>query len=467
VITPDSPWWGLRQLQFTHHPAALSFIESESGSQPYETGEYYYAQYSPDQRQYETKFGGATYANLGNNVWVLTVQQPGEHKYDTAEAPFWIDTRTNLGWLLAEPKPSRQKSTARQNWKTIAQGLAFVLAVYGAVASVAGLASASSTVGGAILGSSTAAAYPALASAVGQIAITTALSGGDVEGAVKNFAISYAAGNVSGLVGAGTLSITDSDLLGKLAATVTRTYLAGGDVEQAAARALLQFGASYSGDSAMENFSDTEVIESGSIYMEGGQSYFDPWAISPTLDPAFTTQEFFTQTDAFNTPALDFQTQAPAAYSPPATASSYGWGDFNSAVQNLSQAALAALNVRSVYERITGPTVTQATRASGGTQTRVTDAGVVQTMGPDGRVTTSRPPIGQPHATTSGGFVINNGNGTFTLIDSQGVARTMPYGATAGPTNQTSPLMGGFLANIGPVPIALAVGGLLMLARRR
>ena len=92
----------------------------------------------------------------------------------------------------------------------------------------------------------------------------------------------------------------------------------------------------------------------------------------------------------------------------------------------------------------TRPTVRTAT---GGTQT-VTDQGVIVTRNAQGKIiSTSRTPAKIPTLTASGALVVNNGNGTYDVVTSNGQRQTRPYnaGASTGGVNQNV-LMYGALA---------------------
>lgn len=145
-------------------------------------------------------------------------------------------------------------------------------------------------VAGSIFGSF-ATAYPALTAAASQVMMQTALSGGDVEAAVKNVALSYV-GQSAGTVVQG---VSDSQALGQLAAAATTAAASGGDVEAAVARAALRMvPAAVSG--AVDYFQsdslpDAEIYDPGvpatAPVFETGEndmSIFDIPTSAPSMD---------------------------------------------------------------------------------------------------------------------------------------------------------------------------------------
>lgn len=80
-----------------------------------------------------------------------------------------------------------------------------------------------------VMGPAMAAAYPQLTAAVGNIALKSAVNGGDIASAVKGVVSSFAGGQFGDIVGSGV----DSDVIGSVAASVTSAALSGGDVKMA------------------------------------------------------------------------------------------------------------------------------------------------------------------------------------------------------------------------------------------
>lgn len=89
-------------------------------------------------------------------------------------------------------------------------------------------------IGNAVLGTSLAATYPTLASAIGNVAIQTALNGGDIEASIKTGVASLA----SGFAGTQVTSYTSFEALGTITSAVTKAALLGQDIDKAALLAL-------------------------------------------------------------------------------------------------------------------------------------------------------------------------------------------------------------------------------------
>ena len=103
---------------------------------------------------------------------------------------------------------------------------------------------------------------------------------------------------------------------------------------------------------------------------------------------------------------------------------------------------------------------TASARTGTGAQVQARDDGMVWTRDPQGRVTSSKPAAGLLQMTTTGNGIINNGNGTYTLIRPDGSRSTLRYPGTAGAALSSLPAW---------APWALAGGAALLLvaARRR
>lgn len=339
--------------------------------------------------------------------------------------------------------------------------------------------SAASAVGSAVVPASMAASYPGLTTAIGNVVLSTAFNGGNIKQAAESVALAYVGGAAGSAVGSGVTAATEIKAIGDLANTAVRAFIQGGDVETAVKRTLIQKGLS------MEWFNDSAPLETSSAFapevanFPAGeqpmtQSYFDPWAFSPSLDTG-SVGDWWTAggssgygLDVSVLPVTSFPTagaQTPAS-------NSFGWGDFRNIVQNVSYAGLAALQLTAAYKAVRGgasPVVTQAQRVQAdGSVVTALDSGVIQVRGADGRITTMRPPVGQAQSTVTGNLIVNNGDGTFTLIDQAGVRRILSYTPQAGQTLPSNPLadLGGSLPGWA-IPAALGLGALFLMSRRR
>lgn len=340
---------------------------------------------------------------------------------------------------------------------------------------IAGSAIASQ-IGGAILGPSLSASYPGLATAVGQTAMNTALNGGDVEQAAKDAAINSLGAQYGEAVGMTVANATDLVILGKLASAVTSTAIRGGDIERAAALTLARnagdtlqiFETPAKGDDMkFGDFSDFANFDAGTTgdpyaqdmtpmpapmpafdysggYFGGSQPAIAPLTFESNFDIANSGAYF--GNDAFlpgvtALPEIDysggyFGDGVPVAIEKPLPDTSQGvtWESARNVVNQASQTVLTAIAAVNAFKRATNPQINPSAQnvAANGTVTRALDTGVVQTRAPDGRIVNQRPPVGVAQATVTGSHIINNGDGTYTLIGADGQRRVIQYGANSG-----------------------------------
>lgn len=342
------------------------------------------------------------------------------------------------------------------DWSEFRNAVKTAIWFYGtAYMMVAGSAFASN-LGSSIIGASNAAAYPALAQVVGNVAMSTALNGGNVESAVKGAALAY----VGAQVGAGVAEVTDIDLLGKVAASATTAALRGGDVESAIALTL----ARNAGDTLTVFETDKgPVMEDFSNYGDAGADgdpyvmdvpnvqTVEPWSPSDVMfsGPAIgagssLTGEVFFDTQPAELTFADLSTYTLAApaqmqiqiEAPQPTPDPDPWtlANARNVVNSISQMALTALGVTRAFQAASNPQINPNARnvAQNGTVTTALDTGVVQTRTPDGRSVNQRPPVGVAQSTINGNVIVNNGDGTYTLIDASGNRRIIKYGSNAG-----------------------------------
>lgn len=144
-------------------------------------------------------------------------------------------------------------------WKPFVPMIGFALAFTGIGAAI----------GQAVLGAQTAAAYPALANAIGQVSIRTVLTGGDVEGALKSAATGFVGGEFGDLVG----TALDSDVIGIAASAATEAALQGEDARKAVLTSLVTKG----GTIVSELFPEPgEFDPSGYVYLPGPDIDLEP-----------------------------------------------------------------------------------------------------------------------------------------------------------------------------------------------
>lgn len=309
-------------------------------------------------------------------------------------------------------------------------------------------------IGTAVLGAETAAAYPALANAIGNAAIGTALNGGDLESAVKSAALGFAGGQVGGYAGSVALDATGVDLIAQATKSAVSAFIQGGDLKQAVAKSLITTGAQNVGD-YFDSFSDDGSADAYDAFSQeallplpppisyhdpvydatnppqGDTTVFDSNGVPANTTPIFNTGVIPAPQVAMNTSSL-FPT--PAINNPIPPAAQSAGTDYGNLIANVSHAALAAMQLVSAWNASKNPGLNTTARyvTSTGAVISASDNGLITTQTIDGRVTSARPPVGQPQATTSGSIVINNGNGTYTRIDAAGNRTTLPYTAGVG-----------------------------------
>lgn len=351
-------------------------------------------------------------------------------------------------------------------------------------------------VAGSIFGSF-ATAYPALTAAASQVMLQTALSGGDVEAAVKSVAYSYLGQSAGGIVA----GVSDSESIGQMAAAATTAAARGGDVQQAVAMTALRLAPSAISDVVDYLQSDTEIsidappesaldlalsVESAPSVITGDTavSIFDiptsapsqDWDslytsanAAPDLDEiaswAPATVDFGTVFDNGSVPTVapifepmgysldDLFASATGSVPETAPAAATGLSDaivntpadtpvdvpassffedmtWDDTVDKLTSLAVAALRVNQAYQAANRPPTQPAVSATraGTTQTARSD-GTLATVDPaTGRAVVTRPPAGVPYELPNGaGAVVNNGNGTYTVVSPTGQTTTRSY----------------------------------------
>lgn len=348
-------------------------------------------------------------------------------------------------------------------------------------------------IAGQIFGS-LAVSYPALTAAASQVMLNTALSGGDVEAAVKSVALSYLGQSAGGVVE----GLTDSDAIGKLAASATAAAAQGGDVERAVAMTALRLVPSVASDVVdYYRADDVPIDESPAVEStdesvsnltagESAVSIFDiptsapaqDWDAlytanyaAPSLDEmaswAPATVDFGTAFDSASVPieapifeplgySLD-DLFATATGSVPETAPAAATGlndavaeapadapvdvpassffedvTWDETVGRLTGLAIAAIRVHQAYQGANQPPVQPAvtTTRTGNSQTARNDGTLVTVDPATGRAVVTRPPAGVPYELPGeAGAVINNGNGTYTVVSPSGQTVTRSYAA--------------------------------------
>lgn len=370
--------------------------------------------------------------------------------------------------------------------------------------------SVGAAIGNAVLPASLTAAYPAVATAVGNIALSTALNGGDIQSAVKGALISQASGFAGAQAGGFVASATESALIGSLAEAATRTALSGGDVKLAVGMTLAREGVNYmdfnttgigdgssggfdffsgGGDWSMPSNSFDVLAPTtgfdiaqfnvgdwsfGADYFSGdfqpvvtlpGQSldeFSQTWSdqfIPPDLSQ-FNESGFDPSTWNPLSQSLANPTGNPPAQSPtnPPPANSGVWNPMQ-IIQGVTAAAMAAISVIKAYRSLDQPKINTTARVvrADGSVSVITDNGLVSTRSPTGQVTSSKPPVGVPQTTVNGNVVVNNGDGSYTVVAPDGRTATYRYSTGAAAASGEG---------LSPMTLALIAGGAFLLLRK-
>lgn len=338
--------------------------------------------------------------------------------------------------------------------------------------------SVGNAIGSAVLPASFSAAYPGLTTAIGNIALSTALNGGDVEKAVKNATLSAASGTAGEFVGSAAQLATDSQLIGTLADVATRTAIVGGDIKTAVAFEAAKYGVGLMDNPAVDWFAPSgsafgdsfgwsnEVDFGTSLDFGDGLNFSDPFA-NPFIDfnlpdtggnvfdfdtdtltsgPAFDEYQFNPFLDAASQTAVNAAVTPsivpPPAPSNPPPPNSPVYSPTN-IVQGITTAALAAINVIKAYRSLDAPTIQPTARVvrPDGSVSAIGSNGLIQTRGPNGQITASRPPVGIPQATVDGNYIVNNGDGSYSVVSPTGQTARYSYSPTSAGGFELSPTM--------------------------
>lgn len=306
------------------------------------------------------------------------------------------------------------------------------------------------TIGKSLLGTVGASASPAIAAAIGNTALGTVFNGGDLEGALKGQLLGVA----GGIAGSNIAKLAESPLLGKLAGTAVQAGLAGGDVKAALTTTLLSEGAKMDWfDSWFSSSSSPPAIEPG-FFAEGGYGYDPGSASADYFDPVYDAPvEGMVDIDVpVYTDTPDFSITSPSS-------SGGSW------VQDLTQLAMAAIKVNQAYQASQMPQPRTMVQSGTKTQTPNSNGTVTVRDSATGQVYTTRPNAGTPYVLSDGRTIINNGDGTYTLIARDGTSQRLPYTGAPASSGAGGGGIGAMLESVPPAAWAVA-GGLAILALR-
>lgn len=113
----SDPWAGIRQLKFSQRTVEQPSV---AVSDSYSTNPYTETLWGVDQDALQAGGFNTKYAGVPEEVepglFKITVQRPGMHKYDTAEAYYRVDPETGMGVMVDDPTATRQTSS-KDKWQ--------------------------------------------------------------------------------------------------------------------------------------------------------------------------------------------------------------------------------------------------------------------------------------------------------------------------------------------------------------
>lgn len=310
------------------------------------------------------------------------------------------------------------------------------------------------SIGNTLLGS-LAVQYPALASALGRVVLSSAISGTDLKDGIRGAALSLVGGQAGSLIASTVNDATRLELLSKVAGAAANAAIQGGDPRRAAGMTLLQNGIAsmdniFSSDNTVQpTFTDFDrVVDNAALPSDLPAVQYLPPPM-PTLDvPTVTIADQVA-------PSV-----SPATTTPPVAASpGIDWRGLQNIVNFASSAAITvARTVQAVRAAGNPPLVTAAqVTTPAGQRATMLDDGFIRQTGADGRQTMTRPTVGVPHSTVTGNIAINNGDGSYILIRPDGSSTVNRYGRYDSAGTDGGSLSSGSV--FGNIPPALLIGG--------
>ncbi len=341
-------------------------------------------------------------------------------------------------------------------------------------------------VGEAIVGTSFAVAYPAVTNAIGQVVVNTVMSGGDIEGAVKGVALSYAGNVAGGYVQSGVTSTFDgaqwADGVGKAAGDLTKIAIKGGDPTMGLVNLAIKSGGTFmdwlnfDGDYT-DTPPDTSYIpfdqtESGSGVPVGwtdlgnGNSYdptndiiyyadgsYSTWDANDRETVHYADYDYIENADGTFTEAwrdgsittvdangnvlesMDVNGNVVQGEGPGGSVSGGGAAGPRQNVPsgpgvvqasngvNWAQAAAALVAGLVAYQKAGGLNPMLGNSQRVGTSVVTPNPnGTITTRYANGQTTISKMPVGQPYVMPDGSTVVNNGDNTITTVRANGTA---------------------------------------------
>lgn len=311
-----------------------------------------------------------------------------------------------------------QTQDKTSEWQEFVHGIIFLASVSVSVAFPA----LASSLGQAIMGVQLAAQYPALAAGLGQVCVSTALNGGDVQSAVTGALTAGVGNGVGGFVA----SASDSTIIGAVAGSATRAAISGGNIESAALQSLAASGLQSVAPLLTPKDDTMQLADS---WAGGDDTDVTPWVddTSGAL-PGFNPSDFQLDTSqGYHDPAWSVDGSAEGASVPLPSANAPPVGP-NGVVASANGTSLTALAVAALHTISSWNSAGQPTiRTSNATVTANKNGTLTNTA--TGQV--SQMPPGTPYLTSDGSLVTNNGNGSYTVVGSNGSVAQGAYTGTS------------------------------------
>lgn len=325
--------------------------------------------------------------------------------------------------------------------QTIAPVLPVVMVALAIFVPGAGLA-----IGSAIMGSvgagAAAVAYPAVAAAIGNIAISAAVNGGDIERAVVN----GLAGGLGGVAGGYVATASQIPAMGVAASAAVSTFVrdrdadnigrsvgmsllsyAGAPAAPAQEKLQVEFDYAFGGEVATDYGLPDDLFAGSFLPDELGAGFTADYAFGGDIYAGYgggASGDPYNADPSYSSTGTDYLyggSTVPGYSSIPAAESGGFWDSFSweSIVDGAASAAVAAIKVNQAWQASQRPSSGVGPRPSSPPGTRVSPSGRTATGG--------LPPVGAVNPTSDGRYVINNGDGTYTLIDSTGTSTRRSY----------------------------------------
>lgn len=445
---------------------------------------------------------GASFDALEKSILFPTIgdfSEPGEKSDDRKTVQVYVKfTDDGVPYFLIAKRP---RSSATATFKQF-----LTLAVVAASFVIPGLGP---TLASSVFGSF-AAAYPAVANAIVNVTLQTALNGGDIEAAVERTAAAY----IGGQAGSFIEGISDSTALARLTSVATNAAVRGESIEDAVNNAALSLAPAIvsdasgivkdfipdaqnlpaTGESTVSIFDIPETapaiyddyeapdIEEIASWWDGSQIVPTPGFqgnvpdMAPTIQPMdFSLDDWLSGNVPLTAPPAVYDDVAGDDGSLPdvpvvAPSESFFEGvTWEGTVDKLTDLAIAAIRINQAYQAANRPPVqpaVQTTRA-GTTQTARTDGTLTTTDPATGRPVITRPPVGVPYELPGGGAVVNNGNGTYTLVTADGQTVTRQYPVSTPPAGAAVVQPAQWIAGVPNWAVGAAGAGVLALLLMR